>query len=136
MCETKQKSPLTQKGNKFSAFATASMLASLVTCTFAAGTDLSGAIVSLCNKIGSLLTTIFGPLCILILGVAIITIMIGKNSKSAESGMDWAKRACICFVVFNLLGAILTWGLSLFSGTNVSGWGNVTDNTGFISMLF
>ena len=136
MCETKQKSPLTKKGNKFSAFATASMLASLVTCTFAADTGLSGAIVSLCNNIGSLLTTIFGPLCILILGVAIVTIMIGKNSKSAESGMDWAKRACICFVVFNLLGAILTWGLSLFSGTNVNGWGNVTGNTGFMSMLF
>lgn len=132
MCETKQKSPLTQKGGKFSAFATASMLASLITCTFAA-TDLGKAIVSLCNGIGKLLTTVFGPLCILILGVAIVTIMIGKNSKSAESGMDWAKRACICFIIFNLLGAILTWGNSLFSGigTNVGEW----DAAAFATLL-
>ena len=129
MLDSKQNSPLEKKGISYQIGAlitTAAIYASTLMTTFAA-TDLSSAIKNICNKVGTLLTSVFGPLCILILGIAIITILIGKNSKSAEQGMEWAKRACICFIVFNLLGSILTWGITLFSGTNVSSWGTTTE---------
>lgn len=122
-------SPLENKSvaQNFGAFVAAVPAVATLTVTTFAATELSAAIKSVLNSIGTLLTSVFGPLCILVLGLAIVSILIGKNSKSAESGMEWAKRACICFVVFNLLGSILTWGLTLFSGTNVGAWGTTTD---------
>lgn len=134
MCNSKQTNSLEKRdlckkyGPAMSVFP---LIATLTATTFA--TDLATAITSILNSIGTLLTTVFGPLCVLVLGLAIVSILVGKNSKSAEQGMEWAKRACICFVVFNLLGSILTWGLGLFSGTNVSSWGTATE--AFIHLL-
>lgn len=113
-------------------------ISSIVTLTampmvsFADNTELGAAITTLIGKIGTLLTTVFGPLCVLILAIAIITIIIGKNSKSAESGMEWAKRAVIGFIAFNLLGSILTYGISLFSQAGTQQWGTVTAALGLL----
>lgn len=136
MCNSKQTNSLEKRdlckkyGPAMSVFP---LIATLTATTFAK--DLNEAIISILNGVGTLLTSVFGPLCILVLGLAIVSILVGKNSKSAEQGMEWAKRACICFVVFNLLGAILTWGFDLFNGlgTNVSDWGNVS--TALIHLL-
>lgn len=138
MFKSKQISPLQNTkglGYKIGAGATTLALfgASFVP-TFAAVT-LSDAVISICNKIGTLLTQVFGPLCILVLGIAIISIMVGQNSKSAENGMSWAKRACGCFIAFNILGSVLTWGLTLFSNTNVSAWGTTQDVASIFQMI-
>ena len=131
MCNSKQTNSLEKRDlcKKYGpAMSVLPLSAALTTVTFAARTtDLASAVTSILNSIGTLLTSVFGPLCILVLGLAIVSILVGKNSKSAEQGMEWAKRACICFVVFNLLGSILTWGLGLFSNTNVSSWGTTTE---------
>lgn len=82
-----------------------------------AATGLSDAILNVIKSLGTLLNTVFTPLCVLVLGISIVTIMIGKSSKSADEGISWAKRAVGCFVVFFLLGSILTYGVSLFAGT-------------------
>lgn len=82
-----------------------------------AATGLSEAILNVIKSLGTLLNTVFTPLCVLVLGISIVTIMIGKSSKSADEGISWAKRAVGCFVVFFLLGSILTYGVSLFAGT-------------------
>lgn len=102
--------------NCISAMAAFAVTSAMAVQAFAA-TGLSDAILNVIKSLGTLLNTVFTPLCVLVLGVSIVTIMIGKSSKSADEGISWAKRAVGCFVVFFLLGSILTYGVSLFAGT-------------------
>lgn len=102
--------------NCISAMAAFTVTSAMAVQAFAA-TGLSDAILNVIKSLGTLLNTVFTPLCVLVLGISIVTIMIGKSSKSADEGISWAKRAVGCFVVFFLLGSILTYGVSLFAGT-------------------
>lgn len=102
--------------NCISAMAAFAVTSAMAVQAFAA-TGLSDAILNVIKSLGTLLNTVFTPLCVLVLGISIVTIMIGKSSKSADEGVSWAKRAVGCFVVFFLLGSILTYGVSLFAGT-------------------
>ena len=102
--------------NCISAMAAFAVPSAMAVQAFAA-TGLSEAILNVIKSLGTLLNTVFTPLCVLVLGISIVTIMIGKSSKSADEGISWAKRAVGCFVVFFLLGSILTYGVSLFAGT-------------------
>lgn len=102
--------------NCISAMAAFAVTSAMAVQAFAA-TGLSDAILNVIKSLGTLLNTVFTPLCVLVLGISIVTIMIGKSSKSADEGISWAKRAVECFVVFFLLGSILTYGVSLFAGT-------------------
>lgn len=102
--------------NCISAMAAFAVTSAMAVQAFAA-TGLSEAILNVIKSLGTLLNTVFTPLCVLVLGWSIVTIMIGKSSKSADEGISWAKRAVGCFVVFFLLGSILTYGVSLFAGT-------------------
>lgn len=102
--------------NCISAMAAFAVTSAMAGQAFAA-TGLSEAILNVIKSLGTLLNTVFTPLCVLVLGISIVTIMIGKSSKSADEGISWAKRAVGCFVVFFLLGSILTYGVSLFAGT-------------------
>lgn len=102
--------------NCISAMAAFAVTSAMAVQAFAA-TVLSDAILNVIKSLGTLLNTVFTPLCVLVLGWSIVTIMIGKSSKSADEGISWAKRAVGCFVVFFLLGSILTYGVSLFAGT-------------------
>lgn len=102
--------------NYISAMAAFAVTSAMAVQAFAA-TGLSDAILNVIKSLGTLLNTVFTPLCVLVIGISIVTIMIGKSSKSADEGISWAKRAVGCFVVFFLLGSILTYGVSLFAGT-------------------
>lgn len=102
--------------NCISAMAAFAVTSAMAVQAFAA-TGLSDAILNVIKSLGTLLNTAFTPLCVLVLGISIVTIMIGKSPKSADEGISWAKRAVGCFVVFFLLGSILTYGVSLFAGT-------------------
>lgn len=102
--------------NCISAMAAFAVTSAMAVQAFAA-TGLSNAILNVIKSLGTLLNTVFTPLCVLVLGISIVTIMIGKSPKSADEGISWAKRAVGCFVVFFLLGSILTYGVSLFAGT-------------------
>lgn len=102
--------------NCISAMAAFAVTSAMAVQAFAA-TGLSDAILNVIKSLGTLLNTVFTPLCVLVLGISIVTIMIGKSPKSADEGISWAKRAVGCFVVFFLLGSILTYGVSLFAGT-------------------
>ena len=102
--------------NYISAMAAFAVTSAMAVQAFAA-TGLNDAILNVIKSLGTLLNTVFTPLCVLVLGISIVTIMIGKSSKSADEGISWAKRAVRCFVVFFLLGSILTYGVSLFAGT-------------------
>lgn len=102
--------------NCISAMAAFAVTSAMAVQAFAA-TGLSEAILNVIKSLGTLLNTVFTPLCVLVLGWSIVTIMIGKSPKSADEGISWAKRAVGCFVVFFLLGSILTYGVSLFAGT-------------------
>ncbi len=102
--------------NYISAMAAFAVTSAMAVQAFAA-TGLSDAILNVIKSLGTLLNTVFTPLCVLVLGYSIVTIMIGKSSKSADEGISWAKRAVGCFVVFFMIGSILTYGVSLFAGT-------------------
>lgn len=116
-----KKNTLQNKDSKKLSNCISAMAAFVVTSAMAvqafAATGLSEAILNVIKSLGTLLNTVFTPLCVLVLGISIVTIMIGKSSKSADEGISWAKRAVGCFVVFFLLGSILTYGVSLFAGT-------------------
>lgn len=116
-----KKNTLQNKNSKKLSNCISAMTAFAVTSVMAvqafAATGLSDAILNVIKSLGTLLNTVFTPLCVLVLGISIVTIMIGKSSKSADEGISWAKRAVGCFVVFFLLGSILTYGVSLFAGT-------------------
>lgn len=116
-----KKNTLQNKNSKKLSNCISAMAAFAVTSVMAvqafAATGLSEAILNVIKSLGTLLNTVFTPLCVLVLGISIVTIMIGKSSKSADEGISWAKRAVECFVVFFLLGSILTYGVSLFAGT-------------------
>lgn len=102
--------------NCISAMAAFAVTSAMAVQAFAA-TGLSDAILNVIKSLGTLLNTVFTPLCVLVLGYSIVTIMIGKSPKSADEGISWAKRAVGCFVVFFMIGSILTYGVSLFAGT-------------------
>lgn len=116
-----KKNTLQNKNSKKLSKCISAMAAFAVTSAMAvqafAATGLSDAILNVIKSLGTLLNTVFTPLCVLVLGWSIVTIMIGKSPKSADEGISWAKRAVGCFVVFFLLGSILTYGVSLFAGT-------------------
>lgn len=95
--------------------ATLATLSSAVLPIFAAS-DPQTVILNVINSLGSILTTIFPPLCVLILGFCIIGLMMGRSSKSAENSLSWAKRAVGGFIGFNCLGLILEYGTKLFAG--------------------
>ena len=102
--------------NCISAMAAFAVTSAMAVQAFAA-TGLSEAILNVIKSLGTLLNTVFTPLCVLVLGWSIVTIMIGKSPKSADEGISWARRAVGCFVVFFMIGSILTYGVSLFAGT-------------------
>lgn len=116
-----KKNTLQNKNSKKLSKCISAMAAFAVTSAMAvqafAATGLSDAILNVIKSLGTLLNTVFTPLCVLVLGWSIVTIMIGKSSKSADEGISWAKRAVGCFVVFFMIGSILTYGVSLFAGT-------------------
>lgn len=116
-----KKNTLQNKNSKKLSNCISAMTAFAVTSVMAvqafAATGLSDAILNVIKSLGTLLNTVFTPLCVLVIGISIVTIMIGKSPKSADEGISWAKRAVGCFVVFFLLGSILTYGVSLFAGT-------------------
>ena len=76
--------------------------------TFADG-DLPSVIKSAIKGIQSAITMVFDPICVTALAVCIVILVLGRNSKSADSSMSWAKRIVICFIVFNLLTTIIGW---------------------------
>ena len=116
-----KKNTLQNKNSKKLSNCISAMVAFAVTSAMAvqafAATGLSDAILNVIKSLGTLLNTVFTPLCVLVLGWSIVTIMIGKSPKSADEGISWAKRAVGCFVVFFMIGSILTYGVSLFAGT-------------------
>lgn len=131
MLKQKINSPLQKRNYKSQLTAGLTALTMSAVPMFGFAADLiSDAVVDLCNKVGTTLTNIFGPVCILILGFAIFTIIMGKNSKSADEGMSWAKRAIFGFIAFNLLGTVLRYGVGLFAGTQQ--WGAVTAAMGIL----
>ena len=78
--------------NCISAMAAFAVTSAMAVQAFAA-TGLSDAILNVIKSLGTLLNTVFTPLCVLVLGISIVTIMIGKSPKSADEGISWAKRA-------------------------------------------
>ena len=90
-------------------------LASLTALTPAfAATDMTKILKGAIASVQTTVTAIFNPLCVLALGICICILVMGRNSKSADSSMSWAKRIVICFVVFNMMGTLLAWVSGLF----------------------
>lgn len=87
-----------------------------------ASAGLVAAVVKICNDIGTFLTAIINPVCAVLIGVSLFSIIFGTNSKSTEEAISRIKKIFICFVVFNCLGLILTYGTSLMSNIGGQYW--------------
>ena len=91
---------------------------------FAAGEEISNAVTTVCKDIGGIMTAIINPICSVVIGICLITLIFGKNSKSADASIQWIKRVIICFLFFNCIGLFLSYGTSLMSGIGgQSNWG-------------
>jgi hypothetical protein len=98
----------------------AGLMATLATMAFADGSaDIIAAVKKVCVDIGGIMTAIINPICAVIIGICIIRLIFGANSKSADSSIQWIKRVVIGFVCFNLIGLFLQYGTSLM--TSVGG---------------
>ncbi len=91
---------------------------------FAAGEEISNAVITVCQDIGGIMTAVLNPICSVVIGICLITLIFGKNSKSADASIQWIKRVVICFICFNCIGLFLSYGTSLMSGIGgQSNWG-------------
>ena len=75
----------------------------------AGNSDITALLQQAIGAVKTIISGIFDPLCIVALGICIVILVLGRNSKSADSSMSWAKRIIICFIVFNILGTLLAW---------------------------
>lgn len=85
----------------------------MVFCAGEGSWDIAGAVVKVCQDIGALMTAILNPVCSVLLGFSLFSLVFGTNSKSADNAITRIKRIVICFVIFNCLGLILTYGTTL-----------------------
>ena len=72
----------------------------------------------------SLISNIFNPLAVLCLGIALIRIVVSKNSKDTEEAIKWAKRIIIAFVIFNIAGTFIAWTLNIKNMQHTYNYGN------------
>lgn len=77
-------------------------------------------VTNILQGIGKVLTTIFSPLCVLIVAIAIIGLVLGRDPKSSATYYAWIKRTIVCFVVFNVIGSLFTWGEGLIIGEGLT----------------
>lgn len=113
-----------RKTDVFSAASVASFCAMLSTMAFAAGEEISNAVIKVCQDVGGIMTAILNPICAVIIGFCLIKLIFGSNSKSADASLQWIKRVVICFVCFNCIGLFLSYGTSLMAGIGgQSNWG-------------
>ena len=85
--------------------------------SFSAGAEatIANKVIDVCQSIGSVMTTILSPVCAVCLGICLISLIFGKNSKTADSSIQWIKRIVICFVLFNCIGLFLEYGVGLMN---------------------
>ena len=79
----------------------ASLCSVLSSMAFAAGEEISNAVIKVCKDIGGIMTAVLNPICAVVIGICLLSLIFGKNSKSADSSIQWIKRVVICFVCFN-----------------------------------
>lgn len=94
----------------------------MVFCAEEGSGDIAGAIVKVCQDIGALMTAVLNPVCAVLLGFSLFSLILGTNSKSADNAITRIKRIVICFVIFNCLGLLLTYGTTLMQ--NIGGQSN------------
>lgn len=88
------------------------ILATISVVAFADG-EIANAVTKIANDIYKILASILNPVCVAILAFCIIRLILGSNSKGAESSIQWIKRVVIGFACFNMLGLFLTYGENL-----------------------
>lgn len=103
--------------NKYAVYASA--LAALVVFAlpmvlFCEGTsDISDAVVKVCQDIGTIMTSIINPVCSVLFGFNLFSLILGTNSKTADNAISRIKKIVICFVCFNCIGLFLSYGTTL-----------------------
>lgn len=75
--------------------------------------DIAGAVVKVCQDIGSLMSAILNPVCSVMFGINLFSLIFGTNSKSADAAISRIKKIIICFVCFNCIGLFLSYGTTL-----------------------
>lgn len=102
----------------------ASLCSVLSSMAFAAGEEISNAVIKVCKDIGGIMTTVLNPICSVVIGFCLLILIFDKNPKSADASLQWIKRIVLCFVCFNCIGLFLSYGTSLMAGIGgQSNWG-------------
>lgn len=102
----------------------ASLCSVLSSMAFAAGEEISNAVIKVCKDIGGIMTAVLNPICSVVIGFCLLILIFDKNPKSADASLQWIKRIVLCFVCFNCIGLFLSYGTSLMVGIGgQSNWG-------------
>jgi len=102
----------------------ASLCSAFSSMAFAAGEEISNAVIKVCKDIGGIMTTVLNPICSVVIGFCLLILIFDKNPKSADASLQWIKRIVLCFVCFNCIGLFLSYGTSLMAGIGgQSNWG-------------
>lgn len=48
---------------------------------FAAGEEISNAVIKVCKDIGGIMTAVLNPICAVVIGICLLSLIFGKNSK-------------------------------------------------------
>lgn len=100
------------------------MVAMSTVFAFSAGEEISNAVITVCKDIGGIMTAILNPICSVVFGICLLTLIFGHDQKSAAPSIQWIKRVIGCFVCFNCIGLFLSYGTSLMAGIGgQSTWG-------------
>lgn len=102
----------------------ASLCSVFSSMAFAAGEEISNAVIKVCKDIGGIMTAVLNPICSVVIGFCLLILIFDKNPKSADASLQWIKRIVLCFVCFNCIGLFLSYGTSLMVGIGgQSNWG-------------
>ena len=102
----------------------ASLCSVFSSMAFAAGEEISNAVIKVCKDIGGIMTAVLNPICSVLIGFCFLFLIFDKNPKSADASLQWIKRIVLCFVCFNCIGLFLSYGTSLMAGIGgQSNWG-------------
>ncbi|HAX52471.1 MAG TPA: hypothetical protein DIW17_13055 [Clostridiales bacterium] len=83
-------------------------------------TDIFSAANQIFRKVYTDLSGVFTLICVVVLAVCLLGMMFCRNGRLVEEFRSWRNRIIGSWIIFNVLGSIITYGETLFRNTKWS----------------
>ncbi len=81
-------------------------------------TDIFSAAKTIFQTVYTDLSGVFTLICVVALSICLLGMMFCRNGRLVEDFRSWRNRIIGSWIVFNVLGSIITYGEKLFSSAN------------------